>query len=119
MKCKSLAACKLQSANKLPLFSRDADTHCFVGGASVSGLPLLQRGGGVPILLEVPLDRDAFFRPFHDTSSDDANKTPSSTVDGEAHGSGGDAVREHPVFHRSRWDPMGHDWKGRCLSPAL
>jgi hypothetical protein len=85
--------------------------------ATVSGLPLLRRGGGVPILLEIPLDRDASFRPFRDTSSDDAKKTPSTTVDGKAHGSGDDTVRELPVFHRDGWDPMGHDFSNHVVLP--
>jgi hypothetical protein len=84
--------------------------------ATVSSLPLLQRGGGVPILLQVPFDCDPCFRPFHDTSSDDVNKTPSTTVDGKAHGSGDDIVRELPVFHRDGWDPIGHDFSNHVVS---
>jgi hypothetical protein len=76
----------------------------------VSGLPLLQRGGGVPILLEVPFDCDPYFRPFHNIS-DDVNKTPSTIVDGKAHGSGDDdTVRDLPAFRRSGGDPLGHDF---------
>lgn len=76
---------------------------------TVSSPLLLQRSRGVP-LLEVPLDRDAFFRPLRDTSSDDANKIPSATVDWKRHASGDDgAVGELPVFHRDGWDAMGDD----------
>lgn len=76
---------------------------------AVSDLPLLQRGRGVPLFLEVPLKWDANFRPFYDESSDDTNKTLSDTVDGKTHGSGDDDVKELPVFHRDGWDAMGDD----------
>jgi hypothetical protein len=76
--------------------------------AAVSFVPELQRDGGVPILLKVEFDSDAHFRPFYDESSVEPNKTPSTTVNGAAHGSGDDAtVRELPVFHRDGWDAMG------------
>ena len=74
------------------------------GHIPVSDVPLLQQG--VPTPLEILLDCDASFRPFRDTSSDDANKTLSATVDGKAHGSGDDTVNELPVFHRDGWDVM-------------
>jgi len=79
--------------------------------ATVSGLPLLRRGGGVPILLEVPFDCDPYFRPFHDISSDGANKTSSTTVDRKAHGSGDDdTVRDLPAFRCSGGDPISCDF---------
>jgi hypothetical protein len=84
-----------------------------VGGmsAAVSFVPELQRNGGAPILLEIPFGCDPYFRPFHDTSSDDVNKTLSTTVDEKAHGSGDDdTVRDLSAFRRSGWDPMGHDF---------
>jgi hypothetical protein len=78
--------------------------------AAVSFVPELQRNGGVPILLEVEFDCDAHFRAFYDESSAESNKTLSTTVDGQAHGSGDDAsVRELAVFHRDGWDAMGDD----------
>ena len=65
----------------------------------------------LPLLLEVPLDCGPYFRPFHDTSCDEVNKTPSTTVDGKAHGSGDDeAVRDLSTFGRGGWDPMGYDF---------
>lgn len=146
-KSTSFAVYKSQSANKSLSSSFDCETHGSGGDAAgrdllgfdkagwellwevaipyelhrddhdtMSGLPLLQRDGGVPILLDFS---NAFFRSFDDTTSDEANNTPSSTVDGEAHSSGDDAVREHPIFHRDGWDPMGLNSSNVDLAPYL
>lgn len=91
-------------------------------GASVSCLPVLRREGGVPILLDFTdaVDLSAYFQPFDDTSTDEANKAPSSNVDVEVHGSGDDAtVRELPAFQRNGWDPMGLDSSHVDLTPYL
>lgn len=63
-------------------FSRDDAAQGYAQGGSVSCLPRFRREGGVPILLDFT---NAVFQSFEDTSSDDANKTPSATVDGNAH----------------------------------
>lgn len=76
--------------------------------AAVGFVPELQRDGGVPTLLAVVFDCDAHFRSLYDESSAKPNKTPSTTVNGAAHGSEDDAT-EFPVFDRDGWDAMGHD----------
>jgi hypothetical protein len=122
MKCTSSAACKFHSANKLLSSSRHKESHGFVEITSVSNLPVLRRNGGVRILLDFSdaVDVSAYFRPFDEMPSDEANKNPSSTMDGEAHGPGDDAtVWELPVFLRNGWDPMGHDSNHADLTPCL
>jgi hypothetical protein len=107
---------------RLPSSSQDGEAHGLVEGASVSNLPELRRYGGVPILLEFgeAIDLSPYFQSFHDASSDEANKTPSSTVDGKAHGSGDDAtVSDLPEFRRNGGDPMGRDFSDVDLTPYL
>ena len=114
------------SVSNLSRFRRDGGTpiltdftgtaHGFRQSASsgedAAGRDLLgfHKAGWELLLLEDEFDSEAHFRPLYDESSDDANKTPSTTVNGAAHGSGDDAnVGEHPVFHRDGWDAMGDD----------
>ena len=76
-----------------------------MGDTSVSGLPELRHCGGGPILLD-----------FSDAVDlDKANKTPSSTVDRKAHGSGDDAtVSDLPEFRRNGGNPMDLDRSPCC-----
>ena len=110
-------------------FSQGGERHGFVQNSSVSNLSRFRHDGGTPILLDFTGEAHGFgqsassgfvselrrgggdpmlvdftnvvFQSFEDTSSDDANKTPSTTVDRKGRGIGdGDTVREPPVFHR-------------------
>lgn len=66
------------------------------------------------------VDLSAYFQPFDETPSDEANKTSSSIVEGEAHGSGDDGtIRELPVFRRNGGDPMDLNLSHVDLTPYL
>lgn len=90
----------------------DLEAHALEQSASVSSLPRLRRFEGIPLFVAAP---------FYDTSSNEVNKTPSSTVDKEVHRPEDDSsVRDVPAFHRDGWDPMGRDSSDHIdLSPFL